>query len=102
MAIPQFNIGRLSGFEAFGIPVAGEHAFAGEERANFRVIETFAFKLVLQHDVQQRTQRGTGKIDAPIAKIELRHPFLRGDDIVQAIDEYRQVLELRPEHFLRK
>jgi hypothetical protein len=30
MAIPEPDIGRLPGFKAFGVPVTGEHAFAGK------------------------------------------------------------------------
>ena len=102
MAIPQPDIGPLPGFEAFSVPIAGEHAFAGEERADFRMVETFALKIVLQHDMEQRTQRRAGKLDAPIAKVELGDPLLRGDDVVQAIHENLEILHLRTEHFLRK
>ena len=44
MAIPEPDIGPLPGFEAFSIPIAGEHAFAGEERSDVRMIETFALE----------------------------------------------------------
>src|ERR1700759_1159331 len=102
MAIPQPDISPLPGFEALSIPIAGEHAFPGEERSDVRMIETFALKIVVPHDMEQRTQGRAGKLNAPIAKVKLGDPLLCGDEIVQAIHENLQILHLRTEHFFRK
>ena len=66
------------------------------------MIEPFAFKRILQHDVQQGAQRRTGQINASIAEIKLSHPLLRGENIVEAVHEYLAVLELRPQHLFGK
>ena len=45
---------------------------------------------------------GQAKFNAPIAKVKLSDPLLRGDEVVQAVHENLEILQLRAEHLFRK
>ena len=64
------------------------------------MVECLALEVSVAHDVQQRAQGRTRDGDAAVIKVELGDALLRGDDRLHALDEDREVLFFRAQHFL--
>ena len=72
VTMPQVNIHVLLRGQSGRIPIARQQILAGEQRADVRVVQVFAFVLIVQHDVQQRIQRRARQFHALVVKIQLR------------------------------
>src|SRR5262249_15020121 len=64
-----------------------------------RMVQTFPFPLILDHDVKQRFQRRTRLLVGAIFEIHSSNTFLCRDDIVHSVGKNLHVLQLGPKHF---
>ena len=100
MTLPQRHIALLLDTQALLIPVAGEHGFSQEQRAEFRLVDSHSLIVAMRHDMQQRLQRRAGRFHAAVLEIVQRHAALRLHDGIDAGGEELQALLFRPQHFL--
>jgi len=66
------------------VPIAAQHVFAREERADAGSAGP-GLALTVAHNVQQGPQGRTSLGDTPVVEVELRDALLRADDVVHAV-----------------
>ena len=100
MTLPEAGIDTLLGAQARAIPIAGQHAFTGEESADFRGVDRLALVMIVAHDVEERFERRTSPRDTAVGEVMLRHAFLRDDNVLHPLGKVVHPLQFGFEHFI--